>query len=112
VAEQFDEAMVDRIAREVYGNTVVDHSGPHSRKISLAFLNAISATHAIVPLAEYEALEVKVEQAKEALHNFLWLNVDADYMERLDDAGKARAAYVALGGVIPGAEDEGDEPHV
>lgn len=53
---ELDEALVDRIAREVYGNTVVNHSGPHSRKISLAFLNAISATHAIVPKADYDEL--------------------------------------------------------
>lgn len=54
MSEQFDEVLIDRVAREVYGNTVVIHSGPHSHNMILACLRAISKTHAIVPKTALE----------------------------------------------------------
>jgi hypothetical protein len=54
-------------------------------------------------------LEAKVELAKEALSNFLWVNVDDGPKERIPDCDKARAAYVALGGVIPEPDDDEED---
>ena len=60
-------------------------------------------------LERVKEMEGKVELAKQTLENFLWVNVDDGPKERIPDCEKARAAYVALGGVIPAPDDDDED---